>query len=125
MKEQFVTYEIAKKLQELGFREECLATIDQTEFLHIRGTPYGIRGAMCYDTIPCPLWQQLEEWLRNNKYIHYVIDINFESVWYFVVFDLTITRNSEILHNDLMFSTYEGAKEACIKKILERICENN
>ena len=74
MNKQFVNYEIAKKLQELGFKNECLATIDQTEFLHIRGTPYGIRGAMCYDTIPCPLWQQVQEWLREKHDVHIVID---------------------------------------------------
>lgn len=81
MKEQFVTYEIALKLKELGFDEECLAIYTHnnehytagTFFLH---TPHpftieelipevqDIRESAVY--ILAPLWQQAIDWLFSN-----------------------------------------------------------
>ena len=66
MKEQFVTYEIALKLKELGFDESCFGY-------------YGIQNEIKYEIsynsdpnlqkrkfISAPLWQQVIDWFREK-----------------------------------------------------------
>jgi hypothetical protein len=60
MKKEFIPYEQALALKELGFNEPCFATIDQT------------RGSMMYDTI---LYQQAYKFLLDQ--------LEFVSITYF------------------------------------------
>lgn len=71
----FITYKLAKSLEKLGFKEECLATIDQTEYIHINKTKRVIRGSMCYDEVPCPTWEQAFDFFRDYYNLTSHIDI--------------------------------------------------
>ncbi len=62
---QFVNYTLAKSMKRIGFKIDCLAVIDQTEFLQIKGSRKVPRAAMCYDEIPCPTWQQCFDYFRD------------------------------------------------------------
>jgi hypothetical protein len=66
MKNEFVSYEIALALKELGFNKPCFATIDQTDYLHIKGTKSLPRGSMMYDSIDCPTFSQAFRWLYQK-----------------------------------------------------------
>jgi hypothetical protein len=82
MKNQFVTYEIAKRLKGLGFNESCLMywkDIDGKFYLSHKGEPSGIGtfdecdfynqdGFPLKDTgvVTAPLWQQAIDWLREK-----------------------------------------------------------
>lgn len=71
MKEQFCTYEIALKLKELGFNEECLASYFEWP-IPDRGTfELSLRG-----TIHAPLWQQAIDWFREKYDLHIVVTVN-------------------------------------------------
>ncbi len=75
MQKEFVTYEIAKKLKELGFDEPCLAyyaksesfyDIPNTFFMHPSGIEYeNIKGS----SFLAPLWQQAIDWFYYNHEI--------------------------------------------------------
>lgn len=84
MKKQFVTYDIALKLKELGFDEECLCTYGKSDkrFMRNPGTnmidepvednPYYWQNSKVHESVICaPLWQQVIDWLRE-KYGFYV-----------------------------------------------------
>ena len=88
MKNQFVTYEIALKLKELGFDEECFCTYHNTELSRnpshkmdatpIQGIPYTWKNSKVHNSIICaPLWQQAIDWFREKYDIH----ISFEPVY--------------------------------------------
>ena len=66
MKEQFVTYEIALKLKELGFDEDCLGyyTITNKGLLY----PYNMHEYIYRKDFLCtaPLWQQVWSFLDDN-----------------------------------------------------------
>ena len=113
MNKEFIPYEEALALKELGFDEPCLATIDQTEYVHITGTKYPIRGAMCYNEISTPLYQQAFRWFREKyglcNFINFSGD-GFCSGWE----DL---GNNE--HGFENFKTYEEAELACLRKLIE------
>lgn len=123
MNKLFTEYKLASALNELGFGLRCLATIDQTEFLHINGTRQSPRGSMMYDTVPCPLYQQVTDWLRDE---HGIIIV----VMPFLLEDNTITYEytnytdkdqDEIDHGDGPYEDYYDALNASIKSALSCI----
>ena len=66
IKSLFVPYEEALALEELGFDEYCFATVDQIDYVHIKGTKSSPRGSMVFDTISCPTFSQVFKWFRDN-----------------------------------------------------------
>jgi len=79
MKEQFVTYEIALALKELGFDEECFAFYLFDKQLQLSCAVYNTNSywedSKLRD-ISAPLWQQVIDWFRV-KY-NYDIHITFK-----------------------------------------------
>jgi hypothetical protein len=80
MDEQFVTYNIAVKLKELGFSEQCLgcypARIDRNlKILFISTNVNDKQVFEHYETVLAPLWQQAIDWIRKNY--HFDIHITF------------------------------------------------
>ena len=124
MKEQFVTYEIALKLKELGFDEECFGW-------------YGSQGILNqkYDlenTTLAPLWQQVIDWFREKYNTN--IEINrFPNIskWGFVVTDMTIIPKQQTRRENInmslkvadarRFDKYYEAREQAILKAIESI----
>ena len=74
MKEQFVTYEIATRLKELGFDEPCLGNwrlIDSGPVFSVSCDMYSTSQEKTsyifgVTAILAPLWQQVIDWLRDK-----------------------------------------------------------
>ena len=112
----FVPYELALELKQLGFDEPCLATIDQTYFIHIKGTEYPIRGAMIYDTIDCPTYSQAFRWFREKHGLNsFVYHYGEDGILHIINFAYNINNN--IFESD--FKIYEEAELECLKKLIE------
>jgi hypothetical protein len=111
MNKDFVPYELALELKQLGFDEPCFASIDQTDFIHIKGTEYPIRGAMIYDAINCPTYLQAFRWFRDKFNCHHTINLNkkYVGIAYSSVVNFSIDE----------FNTYEEAELECLKKLIE------
>jgi hypothetical protein len=116
----FVPYELALELKQLGFDEPCLATIDQTDFIHIKGTEYPIRGAMIYDTIDCPTYSQAFRWFREKHYVDSYIGFkkDTDKEFSFYYYQINWTKG-------FGFETYEEAELACLKKLIEIVKGGN
>lgn len=115
MEKEFVPYELAVKLEALGFDEKCIATIDQTEYLHIKGTRRPIRGAMIYNTIDCPTFSQSFRWFRDKHNLCMVIK---------PIDDKNLDTGYALVKNELIiraYTTYEKAELACLTKLIEII----
>jgi hypothetical protein len=112
----FAPYPEALGLKQLGFDEPCLATIDQTDFIHIKGTEYPIRGAMIYDTIDCPTYSQAFRWFREkhglNSFVYHYGEDGILDIIYFAY-----NINDNLYASD--FRTYEEAELACLRKLIE------
>lgn len=96
MKEQFVTYEIALKLKELGFNEKCLASYyTDDERNYGKGDIYDCRRKLSssidfdpfkeeFDNfyinsnetyyVSAPLWQQAIDWFLSQYNIWIIVD---------------------------------------------------
>lgn len=120
MNKEFVPYELALKLKQLGFDEPCIATHGYLE-LYINTDDGHIKA---------PLYQQAFKWFREKynmqsaiKFTHskYSFDIHFERlangenppvmVWHLV--DSWLGLNLDL------FETYEKAELACLTKLIE------
>ena len=117
MKKQFIGYNEAVSLKELGFDEPCLATIDQIDFIHIKGTNSSPRGSMMYDAINCPTFSQAFRWFREKygikTYVYEVLEERF-------VF-ITYTNQLDYKMSATYHPTYEDTELECLKKLIE-IC---
>ena len=121
LEKYFIPYDRALKLKELGFDEECLATIDQTEYVHIKGTKKSPRGSMMYDTIDCPLFCQVFDWFREKYNLNSFIIDSKSYNWYFNINDMV---KDDVVSETLYFKTFEEAQLACLDKLIE-ICEKS
>jgi hypothetical protein len=116
MEKEFIPYEQALALKELGFDEPCIAIIDQIEYVHIKGTKSVPRGSMVYDTTDCPSYSQVFRFFREIYDITQIItrdgSLAKEGPWaYTIVYD-------GIYFND-GYLTYEEAELECLKKLIE------
>jgi hypothetical protein len=89
MKDQFVLYEIALKLKEKGFDEQCLAFYRNDNQKLLINNTFAER-AYLEDRVPLtqtPIWQQVIDWL-DKKEIFCSADIRIESglfKWYPII----------------------------------------
>lgn len=69
MKEQFVPYDIALKLKELGFDEECLGYFNNDKILKNILNPKDCNNTFLkgLNLLSAPLWQQAIDFLKKRK----------------------------------------------------------
>lgn len=138
MEKQFVPYELAVKLKELGFDEECmsfynlsgrlnLSRIDSFNWI-IRNSDDNIIKLKC---VAAPLWQQAFDWFREYYGFTYIIDdYNIDGV---IGYDLQIRKlndfvigvRNKVIWNSFSHSTFHEARHACLEKLIELITNKN
>lgn len=132
MKEDFVSYEIAKKLKEKGFRELCLAYYTNDDTLYYN---YSHKAGACYKDcylshnfmpkesvsgkfVDAPTISQVLKWLREEKKLHIVIDYNNPSLWSYVIFRFGEGYINKIGED---FNSYEQAALAGIEYVIDNL----
>lgn len=124
----FVSFEIAKKLKEKGFREDCIAKVnlDNTiTFNHVFGND--IRTVLkCHNKlnpyVDAPTISQVLKWLREEKKIYVMIDRSFsvENSWHYV-----ICNNDDFEHliqqESIPNRTWEQAALVGIEYVLDNL----
>ena len=75
MQKEFVTYEIALALKELGFNETCFAsiTLEESPYIPSKGGFYKNSEMLNNYTVACPLWQQATDWIRECTEINCMV----------------------------------------------------
>lgn len=136
MKEEFVSYETAKKLKEKGFKEKCMAhyypsgselVFNQTSF---RGAiiedclySYNSLPIECIgsELIDAPTISQVLKWLREEKCLHIEIQYIFseETIW---EFEVALIGSYERWWNESEpLDSYEQAAIAGIEYVLNNL----
>jgi hypothetical protein len=117
MNKEFIPYEQALELKELGFDEPCLSYYEGESFSHhlasIEGDDY-ITSA--------PLYQQAFRWFREKYGYMGKVDAFFYPIGY--TFRIDNLKDEVIVswgepEND--FETYEEAELACLNKLIELV----
>jgi hypothetical protein len=117
MKNEFVPYELALKLKQLGFDEPC--------FLYWWKNESGyILADIIYDEVrtldfKAPLFQQAFRWFREKYHIigepKYKGGLTTKTSWY----DYIIYSNIDWEEDSKQYKTYEESELACLKKLIE------
>ena len=112
MKEEFVNYEIALALKELGFDEPCFACVDEDGFY--------LKGDIRFNLVDCvyaPLYQQAFRWFREKygliSYVHPFALLEDTKKW---CYEITNFESSWDEDSDL--HTLEEAELACLVKLI-------
>lgn len=128
MNEDYVSYELAKKLKACGFDEPCLTfydtnkelgrALDSDNFNHL-GETY--QGEWFTDTISAPTLWQAQKWLREKHHISIRVSyIPYHKVWFA---DWLNLDSGEFDDTDATFDFYEEALADGIEFALELIKE--
>ncbi len=114
MENEFVPYDVALALKELGFDESCYNQYTDGT-LDLPCTKYDYPD--CVESIPAPLYQQAFRWFREKYKLHaeIIVQLGFKH-W-----------NAQILPSGRWlkptakkgFKTYEEAELACLRKLIE------
>ena len=127
---EFVSFEIAKKLKEKGFKEPCFATYDNDGMLgYVYYQPQRIHAisfddCLYYgnDVVVAPTISQVLKWLRNEKEIYCLP--HFEQgidMWLFCIErPLAGTEFAEYI-SESIYNTYEDAAIAGIEYVLDNL----
>jgi hypothetical protein len=124
MNKEFVTYEQALALKELGFDEPCFGYYNSGV-----KTPLEVEYSIPYDHkeyLSAPLYQQAFRWFREKYKIEAItscfynkrLDIPYEERQYhcYIIRDGVTSKGPK-------YKTYEEAESACLDKLIE-ICKN-
>ena len=124
MEEQFIPYEQALELKELGFDEECFRVKLKKSPEHwYTQTDYEDYPDKKEEEVLVPLWQQAFEWFLNRGYFADIKpDLIVTSLWSYRVVDINSKYNPENLHS-YRFTYYREARLECLKKLIE-LCKN-
>ena len=132
MNADFVSFDLAKKLKEKGFREKCLAFYTSTKSFYYNNTNVcsDVEDLLecCneseeYDDIDAPTISQVLKWLREEQAVHISISI-YSKGWYCDVYTYEYYEEDReysakhIVQLD-EFSTYEEAALAGIDYALD------
>ena len=130
MQKQFVTYEIAKKLKELGFDEPCFGFYNEIcedndkancsgKFQNMCGWVLGRENTNDLSShdflIVAPLWQQAIDWLREKHNIWLCPQPKVTDKICFFIF-----KGSEYIYSAYELS-YEEARQKAIEEALKLI----
>jgi hypothetical protein len=119
MKTEFVPYEEALALKELGFDEICFGYYTSPTGLLLQ-QPTGGNGEFVYYA---PLYQQAFRWFREKHEIHSFIDCKWKNLgWEFQLVDLSKMETISSIDR-YNYKTYEEAELACLRKLIEIVKE--
>lgn len=118
MKKEFVPYELALELKDLGFDEECFACYLDDKYLNVEycKKQFHFHGQVA----SAPLWQQAFDWFREKYKLHLTITSISQESWQW-----HITKPGESLGKlyEEDFYTYEDAEIDGLKKLIEIVKE--
>lgn len=124
MKEQFVTYDIAVKLKELGFSQPCIAGFNSYKALkhNISSTNANLDDydyTYRYDSkLLAPLWQQVIDWFRTEyDLLIYVSSFNKDKHCH----SICGYYNEQFTSISDFFETYGEALESAILSTIDLI----
>lgn len=131
IEKEFVSYEIALQMKELGFDEPCLAwylpeIVNKSNIASVILGSYITKWNKFGDRLSVPTFSQVFRWFREKYDLFGCIELHVcnPTHWYIRIDD--IIKNDYIYHSEddnLSFKTYEEAEQACLIKLIE-LCQN-
>ena len=121
MKKEFVPYDIALAMHELGFDEECFKMYMKNA---VKLKDYRL-WQYCHLGLKAPLYQQAFRWFREKHELYGSVGYNddLKSEWGGSVKGYYGTWGKYDLGFTRWFKTYQEAQDACLRKLIEIVKE--
>jgi hypothetical protein len=117
MKQEFVPYELAVKLKQLGFNEECIAYYDLRNDLEFYGGD-NLKDTHCVQ-LNTPLFQQAFRWFREKGFFVSFSTHDYNIHDFYIKWSIPDRSTlSESILSDA-YDTYEEVELACLNKLIE------
>ncbi len=129
----FVPYQEAIELKQLGFDEPCFATYNtdkkvsrnpshNIEDLPIEGQPYYWNNSKIHkDTVTAPLYQQAFRWFREKSFICHVTNDLSDNLHDEIYVYVMTKGYGDLIDRSEEYRTYEEAELACLQKLIELV----
>lgn len=122
MKEDYVSFEIAKLLKEKGFNEYVewayrYFAENNICVIHINEKPASTLIENCY---PYVTLQMAMKWLRERYKLNIIISVD-DLDWFYSIIDYTHKDDVKLLKDLAGFNSYESACEAAIIECLTNL----
>lgn len=120
----FVNYEQAKELKNIGFDEICLTIYLRGELRDqylLINCPWRVNSLInSIDIVTAPLYSQAFRWFREKHKLYSLCDPMLD-VWVIEIRELKgDDGNPSIIgYPDLEYNSYEEAQSACLNKLIE------
>jgi len=124
IKEDYVSFEIAKLLKEKGFKGEGEHFYENNEIVSFINYWDRITPKQRYEAIEAPTLQMAMKWLREKHLLHIPIDMVNGGRWKYEIDDISVPVDGGVLpkyYCDKTFSSYEEAVDDAIKYCLENL----
>ena len=127
IKEDYVSFEIAKLLKEKGFNEGCRAHYGTSGSFSYEKYEVEAAGCEMHNAILAPTLQMAMKWLRETKDWHIVLtpmfanDINHKMVLYGYDWEISSPSREQTEHSKDFLSNYEKSCEDAIKYSIENL----
>jgi hypothetical protein len=124
MNKEFIPYEQALELKELGFDENCIAFYEpDNKQVQVVGVEqrYNNPELLRMKDFCAPLYQQAFRWFREKHNLKggilYIGGLKPETTWW----DIYVVGHYNIEYNEMemKYQPYEEAELACLKKLIE------
>jgi len=120
MNKEFVPYELALELKQLGFDDECFTVYS---FKKLRKGTFSNLSSTD-DTILAPTYSQAFRWFRHKGIIS-EIHSDFDRMLGYNRGYIPVVQFIEFYNNGDCYETYEEAELVCLKKLIEIVKESN
>ena len=128
---EFIPYEQALALKELGFVELCFGWYSEEEKKLYSLSSHGKQDTP--DVCLAPIYQQAFRWFREKYNLQHELTSIQENSWLITIRDISLTTRHGLyigekwdcddLENNIPH-TYEEAEFACLKKLIEIVNQN-
>jgi hypothetical protein len=125
MEKEFVTYELALRMKQLGFDEPCVAHWFNNVGIGIEFRLEPLNEAIAKTNISvyyelAPLYQQAFRWFREKYGLNQSVYGKKSMGYDFKINGISNEDNRKYEHqSDLVFKNYEEAELACLEKLCE------
>jgi hypothetical protein len=119
MEKEFIPYEQALALKELGFNEECLAGYNkETNELYISYEDGEPTFNQEYYVL-APIYQQAFRWFRDRKMLGEINPIDDWDSWTYIIFLEDIMSPFFVASIGNEYKTHQEAQLECLRRLIE------
>jgi hypothetical protein len=122
MEKEFVDYNIALALKELGFDEPCIYYVDEqnNSFIYNFQTHLDEFMEWCgVKVIPTPTYSKVFRWFRKEHNLFGYSYPNDYQMYGYRIVELKNPENKELIYDWGTLNTSEEAELECLKKLIE------